>query len=324
PVLSGELVKLKNKVMSEKYFPSDHPLEHIKYDQNVMRNVNLQIINLLGMPTERFRFDVSSHPFTTKISPSDVRITTRYEGVDFRRTIYSTIHECGHAIYSLQQDPALSYTPIVHNDSKDGSTEVGGISESQSRFWENVVGKSRSFVNKMFPILRSNLGFISKYSEEDVFRYVNMVRPSLIRVDADEITYNLHIILRYNIEKELISGKINVSELPEVWNDMMESMIGLRPKNDREGVLQDNHWANGMFGYFPTYALGNIVAAMIWSKLSNNIDNMTFSEIKQWLYENIHRVGKIYPPKDILRRAFGESFNPEKLIKYLNKKYTNK
>jgi carboxypeptidase Taq len=323
PALSAELITIKNKVVSENYFPIEHPLEHIKYDLNAMKDVNLDIIKLLEMPTNKFRIDVSSHPFTTKISPNDVRITTRYEGVDFKKTMYSTIHECGHAIYSLQQDPNLSYTPIAHNDSKDASTEVGGISESQSRFWENVVGRSRSFVNNIYPILKSRLSFVSKYSEEDIYKYVNTVKPSFIRVDADEITYNLHIILRYNIEKDLISGKINVSELPTVWNDMMEKMIGLRPKNDREGVLQDTHWGNGMFGYFPTYSLGNIVAAMIWFKLKDNIENMTYSDLKQWLYENIHKVGKIYTPKKIQERIFGESFNAEKLTSYLNTKYIN-
>ncbi|MGC8622185.1 MAG: carboxypeptidase M32 [Caldisphaera sp.] len=323
PPLSTELIKIKNRVISEKYFPNEHPLEHMKYDLNAMKDVNLEIIKLLEMPLNRFRIDVSTHPFTTKIGPNDVRITTRYEGIDFKRSMYSTIHECGHAIYSLQQDPDLSYTPIVHNDSKDGSTEVGGISESQSRFWENVIGRSRPFVNKIYPILKSKLSFVSEYSEEDLYKYVNTVKPSLIRVDADEITYNLHIILRYNIEKDLISGKINVAELPNVWNDMMEKMIGLRPKNDREGVLQDTHWGNGMFGTFPTYSLGNIVAAMIWFKLKDNIYYMTYSDLKQWLYENIHKVGKIYPPKKIQEKVFGESFNQEKLIKYLTTKYIN-
>ncbi|MEM3227275.1 MAG: carboxypeptidase M32, partial [Thermoplasmata archaeon] len=181
--LSSESLKIKNKVMSENYFPQDHPLEHMKYDVNAMREVNFKIIKLLDMPTTKFRMDISTHPFTTKIGPDDVRITTRYEGTDFKKTMYSTIHESGHAIHALQQDPELNYTPIADSNSL-------GIGESQSRFWENVIGRSRAFINKVYPIIKSELNFVSKYSAEDIYRYVNTVRSSLIRVDADELTYN--------------------------------------------------------------------------------------------------------------------------------------
>lgn len=314
--LSSESLKIKNKVMSENYFPQDHPLEHVKYDVNAMKAVNLKIIKLLDMPDTKFRMDVSTHPFTTKIGPDDVRITTRYEGIDFKKNIYSTIHESGHAIHALQQDPDLNYTPVSQSDSL-------GIGESQSRFWENVIGRNRAFINKLYPIIKSELDFVSKYSEEDIYRYVNTVKPSLIRVDADELTYNFHIILRYNIEKDLISGKINVNELPTVWNQMMDKLVGIVPKNDKEGVLQDTHWSNGSFGYFPTYSLGNIIAGMIWFKLKDDLGSMSYSDMKQWLYQNIHRWGSIYDPKTLQQRVFGEQYNPGRLIQYLDSKYVH-
>ncbi|MEM3237982.1 MAG: carboxypeptidase M32 [Thermoplasmata archaeon] len=314
--LSSESLKIKNKVMSENYFPQDHPLEHMKYDVNAMREVNFKIIKLLDMPTTKFRMDVSTHPFTTKIGPDDVRITTRYEGTDFKKTMYSTIHESGHAIHALQQDPELNYTPIADSNSL-------GIGESQSRFWENVIGRSRAFINKVYPIIKSELNFVSKYSAEDIYRYVNTVRSSLIRVDADELTYNFHIILRYNIEKDLISGKINVDELPTVWNDMMGQLLDIVPKNDKEGVLQDTHWSNGSFGYFPTYSLGNIIAGMIWFKLNDKLESMSYLDMKQWLYQNIHRWGSIYDPKTLQQQVFGEHYNSDRLIQYLDSKYVH-
>ena len=314
--LSVELSKIKNKVLSENYFPQDHPLEHIKYNVNKMKELNLEIIKLLEMPDTKFRMDISTHPFTTKIGYEDVRITTRYEGSDFKKSMYSTIHESGHAIHALQQDPDLNYTPISDSNSL-------GFSESQSRFWENVIGRSRPFVKKLYPLIKSELHFVSKYSEEDIYRYVNTVKPSLIRVDADEVTYNFHIILRYNIEKDLISGKVNVNELPSIWNDMMEKLIGVTPKNDREGVLQDTHWSIGGIGYFPTYSIGNIIAAMIWCKLKDKLEDMSYSDMKQWLYQNLHRYGKIYDSKTLQLRAFGEAYSPSSLIKYLSSKYLN-
>jgi carboxypeptidase Taq len=171
--------------------------------------------------------------------------------------------------------------------------------------------------------IKSELDFVSKYSEEDIYRYVNTVKPSLIRVDADELTYNFHIILRYNIEKDLISGKINVNELPTVWNQMMDKLVGIVPKNDKEGVLQDTHWSNGSFGYFPTYSLGNIIAGMIWFKLKDDLGSMSYSDMKQWLYQNIHRWGSIYDPKTLQQRVFGEQYNPGRLIQYLDSKYVH-
>lgn len=260
--LLPNLKSILEKILSEGKYPSRHPLEEVPYDVNVMKSINEELLKILDMPVgTRFRMDVSAHPFTTSMSINDVRITTRYEGKDFRATMFSVIHESGHAMYELMIDPSLEMTPVGRGVSM-------GVHESQSRFWENIIGRSREFVHLIYPLLRERLPFLKDYGEEDVYRYFNIVRPSLIRVDADEVTYNFHIALRYEIEKGgLIAGKLDVSDLPSLWNDFMDKYLGVRPRNDAEGVLQDIHWSQGSFGYFPTYTLGNVIAGMIYAKL---------------------------------------------------------
>ncbi|MBP1357274.1 MAG: carboxypeptidase M32 [Sulfolobus sp.] len=313
PNLKGIL----EKVRESGYYPNSHPLEEIRYDAKKMEEVNLEIIKLLKMPEDSFRMDVSAHPFTIRISGSDVRITTRYEGKDFKETIYSVIHEGGHATYELLIDKSLEGTPLAQGAST-------GIHESQSRFWENVIGRSREFVSILYPILIKHLEFIRNYNEEDIYKYVNTVRPSLIRVEADEVTYNFHIALRYEIEKKLLTEEIKAGELPEIWNEFMEKYLGVRPKSDSEGVLQDIHWSQGSIGYFPTYTLGNVVAGMIYSSygsLREDIREGNVSKIKEWLREKICKYGATYSPKELLIKAFGKTYDPEDLLKYLREKY---
>lgn len=312
--------KLLAKVTKAGLFPSKHALESVKYNIPSMEAVNRAVVELLQMPGERFRMDVSTHPFTTGIAPDDVRITTRYEGADFKATLFSTIHESGHAIYNLGMGKKLAYTPV-----EEGASY--GVHESQSRFWENVVGRSREFVKLVEPLLRKNLSFIKSYDEEDLYRYFNTVRKSFIRVDADELTYNFHTAVRYEIEKRVISGDVKVSEIPSVWNDTFEKYLGIRPKNDAEGALQDVHWSGGSFGYFATYTLGNVVAAMIWHKMKDGeivreaIRKGDVAELKEWLAMKIHRYGAIYPPKELQERIFGEAYNPARLLAYFNRKF---
>ncbi len=314
------LKKILRKVMAESRFPPNHPLEDVKYDVESMDRVNRKVIELLEMPKDRFRMDVSTHPFTSNTSRDDVRITTRYEGVDFRNTMYSTIHESGHAIYELQIDEAMDYTQLANGASM-------GFHESQSRFWENIIGRSREFAILIRPALKENLSFVSPYDEEELYKYFNLVRPGLIRVDADELTYNFHIALRYELEKKLIGGKLAVSELPSIWNDMMDEYFGIRPKNDAEGVLQDIHWT-ASFGYFPSYSLGNVISGMIWNKMRKdlNLAELTlkgeFGPIKEWLYDKIHHWGSTYAPKDLSRRSLGEGYNPDYLLEYLEQKFS--
>ena len=318
--LVSNLKRILGKIVSSRSFPSSHKLEDVAYDEEAMRNVNNEVLRVLGMPDKTFRMDVSTHPFTAGMSLDDVRITTRYEGKSFRETIFSVIHECGHALYDLQVDHSLEYTPLAGGPSL-------GIHESQSRFWENFVGRSREFTNLLYPILKKNLTFISQYSEEDIYKYFNLVGPSLIRVAADEVTYNFHIIVRYEVEKMLIGGEAKVSEIPAIWDDLMEEYVGVRPKNLAEGVLQDVHWSGGLIGYFPTYSLGNVIAGMITSRMKRDLNVQDIikrgdmNPIKAWLRENIHKWGSIYSPKDLQKKVLGDVYNPEYLVKYLEEKY---
>ena len=316
PNLKGIL----EKVLAEGRFPAKHLLEPIRYNEEDMRLVNSEILGILGMPDKTFRMDVSTHPFTTGIAMEDVRVTTRYEGKDFKESLFSAIHECGHALYELQIDPQFEFTPLCRVTSL-------AVHESQSRFWENVVGRSRAFVKLLYPILKKNLPFMAGYSEDDVYRYFNMVRPSLIRVDADELTYNFHIILRYELEKQMIGGDVSVAELPSIWNDKMEEYVGVRPKNDAEGVLQDIHWSGGDIGYFSTYSLGNMISGMLFQQIQKDMDlgavvaKGALGEVKAWLREHVHKWGSTYSPKELQRRLFGEAYNPLPLVNYLEQKY---
>ena len=318
--LIPESKKLLAKVTAAGVYPSKHPLESTKYDLAAMERVNQEVTRLLKMPPDRFKMAVSTHPFTIQIARDDVRITTRYEGVNFKSTMYSTVHESGHAIYGLGLDERLAYTPLVGGASF-------GIHESQSRFWENVVGRSREFVGLAGPILRKNLPFVKGYDDESLYFYFNTVRKSFIRVEADELTYNFHTALRYEVEKKVIAGEVAVSEVPSLWNDTFEEYLGMRPKNDAEGALQDVHWSGGSFGYFATYTLGNIVAAMIWHKMKDGavirgaLERGDVLQLKEWLGTNIHRYGSTYAPKDLQRKVFGEAYNQERLLQYLGKKF---
>ena len=324
-VLEPGIRKVLDKIVSEELFPKEHELEKVKYDRDSMEKVNIEILKIFGFPLgRRARLDVSTHPFTTGIGIRDVRITTRYEGIDFKRTMYSVIHEFGHALYHLQIDEKLIATPLANGASL-------GIHESQSRFWENIIGRSMSFTEAIYPVLIKYLDFIKKYSPEDIYYYFNTVKPGFIRVDADEVTYNFHILLRFKLEKLLIAGEIKVEELPELWNNEFERLLGLRPRTYREGVLQDIHWSMGQIGYFPTYTIGNIVSAQIRHYIMKDIPdfyekirNNDYKEIKEYLREKIHKWGSTFAPKDLLKRSFGEEMNPKHFIDYLLEKYIYK
>jgi len=319
PLASG-VKDILTKVLSAAKFPSTHPLEETGYEEAAMRRVNEDTLKLLQMPERTFRMDVSTHPFTLAISTQDVRITTRYEGKDFKSSLYSTIHESGHATYDLQLAPSLTYTILARELSH-------AMHESQSRFWENFIGRSREFVKQIYPSLKANLPFAGRCNEDEVYRYFNSVKPSPIRVAADELTYNFHIMVRYELEKKLIGGEIQVDEAPSIWNDAVEKFVGIRPRNDAEGVLQDVHWSEGLIGYFATYSLGNVIAGMLYNRIQRDLDLKSaiakgdMGRIKVWLRENLHKHGAIYSPKDLQNRVFGEAYNPQWLIKYLREKY---
>jgi len=317
--LGRELRSILERVRSDGSCTRESPLDSASYDRAAMERLNRRVLDLLGYPWDRARLDVSPHPFTQGMGIGDVRITTRYEGFDFKRSLFSTVHEFGHALYELQVDEGLKMTPI-------GGGVSLGIHEGQSRFWENVVGRTPAFAELVKPALDEELGFTRTYSPGELYRYFAEVRPGTIRTEADELTYNLHIVLRYELEKMLIRQEIPVEDLPEAWNRRSEELLGVRPRNDADGVLQDVHWAHGSIGYFPTYTLGNTVAAMMGEAygdgLRKSIVSGDLEPVRKFLRERVHMWGATYAPKDLLRRSFGREYDAGSLISYLSGKYS--
>ncbi len=321
-VIERDLKPLLDRILEEGKVPKEHPLEKEKYEKAQMEKVNRWILEKFGFPLGvRSRLDVSAHPFTTEFGVKDVRITTRYEGEDLRRTVLSTVHEFGHALYELQQDERFMFSPIL------GGVSLG-IHESQSRFWENIIGRSREFAALIHPVMVENLEFMKKYTPEDLYLYFNMVRPDFIRTEADVVTYNFHILLRFKLERMMLNEGVKARDLPELWNNEMENLLGIRPKTYADGVLQDIHWAHGTIGYFPTYSIGTLLAAQIGEYIRRDIPDFDekvrtgdFGPIKEWLREKVHRYGSIYPPKELLQRSFGEGLNPEYFVRYVEARY---
>ena len=312
---------LKKLVDIDSPFCKESKLAKSKYDIQSVDKLNHDILTLLQYDRKRFRMDVSTHPFTETMGLNDVRITTRYEGTDFKKSISSTIHEAGHALYDLQCDQSLSVTPL------EGGSSLA-LHESQSRFWENIVGRSLSFVQLIAPMIRKQVNFANQVTDHELYLYFNNVKADYIRVDADEVTYNLHIALRYEIEKKIFGDELSVSEIPEFWNDKMEQLLGVRPTNDSQGVLQDTHWSSGLFGYFPTYTLGNLVSAIIASKMRNDVEDYekdikrgNFQPIREWLRLKIHQHGSSYAPKVLLKNTLNEGYNPDFFVTYIETKY---
>jgi carboxypeptidase Taq len=312
---------LKKLIDSGSSFCKESNLGKSEYDTQKVDELNHNILTLLQYDTKRFRMDVSTHPFTEAMGLNDVRITTRYEGTDFKKTISSTIHEAGHALYDLQCDQSLSVTPL------EGGSSLA-LHESQSRFWENIVGRSLPFVQLIAPLIRKQVSFANQARDDQLYLYFNNVKADYIRVDADEVTYNLHIAIRYEIEKKIFGDELSVSEIPEFWNDRMEQLLGVRPTKDSQGMLQDTHWSSGLFGYFPTYTLGNLVSAIIASKMRKDLDAYeedikrgNFEPIREWLRLKIHQHGSVYAPKVLLNNTFNEGYNPDYFIAYIEYKY---
>jgi len=268
------------------------------------------------------RIDETEHPFTTGYF-DDVRVTTHYYENNFTSSLFSVLHECGHAIYDQNLNHEWMYEPI-------GDACSHGFHESQSRLVENIVGRSREFWTYYFPKLKALIGNTFSDVDLDAFAYaVNEVKPSKIRIEADEVTYSLHVIIRFEIERALLAGKVTIAELPELWNQKYNEYLGLKVENDSEGVMQDTHWAGGAFGYFPSYALGNIYGGQILSTMEKDVPNWRelltkgdFHSIKHWLIKNVYSYGNLYDPVDLLKKITGEEVKVEHFINYLNTKYS--
>lgn len=305
---------------------SDHQVHdailYQEFDEQKQWDFGIEVVKAFGYDLDRGRQDRSAHPFTTSFGTGDVRITTRLSP-DFLNTgLFGTLHEAGHAMYEQGVDPTLSRTPIF-----DGASL--GMHESQSRMWENLVGRSRPFWIAYFPKLKKYFpSQLENIDVDDFYRSINKVERSLIRVEADEATYNLHIMLRFEIELGLIEGELSPKDLPEIWNTKMDEYLGIVPPDDADGVLQDIHWSFGIFGYFPTYSLGNLIASMLWEKIhedipeiESQIESAKFEHLSTWLREKIHVHGAKFEPMDLLKRVTGSDLTAEPYIKYLKHKF---
>lgn len=283
----------------------------------------LQVARDFGYDMTRGRQDHSAHPFSTTFSIDDVRITTRIDESFFNPGFFGTLHEAGHAMYEQGIDPALERTPLA-----DGTSL--GIHESQSRMWENQIGRSLPFWEHYMPAAREAFpAALADVSAHMMYRAVNRVEPSLVRVEADEVTYNLHIMLRFELERAMLSGDVAVRDLPAAWNDRMESWLGIRPETDADGVLQDIHWSLGALGYFPTYALGNLMSAQLFEAMQRDLperDHLIgkgdFAPILAWLRRNVHMWGRRRSATEILEATCGTGLDAAPWIRYVKAKYT--
>jgi carboxypeptidase Taq len=324
-VVFGELrdaiVSLLKKIKENGKAPNTEFLKGT-YSKESQEKLGKHIAAKLGFDFEAGRLDESMHPFTVDLSNKDVRITTHYYENDFTSALFSIIHEVGHAIYEQNIPDELRGTTLATGVSM-------GIHESQSRFYENILGRSKEFWKHFYGDIVKTYPQFESVSVEDFYRAINEVNPSLIRIEADELTYSLHIIIRYECEKMLINDEIKVEDLPKVWNDKYKEYLGIKPSKDGEGVLQDVHWSGGMFGYFPSYALGNLYGAQFASKMEKDIPDLKeriekgeFEVIKEWLKKNIHKHGSVYKPSELIIMATGEELTAKYFIDYLNKKYS--
>ncbi|WP_274650633.1 carboxypeptidase M32 [Paenibacillus humicola] len=318
--LRGKLVPLAAAIANSPHQPDRSFLQQT-FPKEAQKKFSLFILEQMGFDFGAGRLDESVHPFATGLNLGDVRITTRYLEHDVTSALFGTIHEGGHALYEQNIMKELLGTTLCTGTSM-------GIHESQSRFWENVIGRSKPFWQRYFGDLQQAFPNRLDVDVEDFYRATNTVKPSLIRIEADELTYNLHIIIRYEIEKLIFNEGVKVSELPAVWNGKYKEYLGVEPGSDAEGVLQDVHWSGGAFGYFPSYSLGNMYAAQIADTMEREIPAMwelvgrgDLLPIKEWLTDKVYKFGKLRTPSELISGITGKPLDPDYLFVYLDKKY---
>jgi carboxypeptidase Taq len=301
----------------------DDSFLHAPYAEADMLAFAVDVISKLGFDWQRGRQDKSAHPFATGISTGDVRITTRFvEGHPFE-LLFSMLHETGHAMYEQGVDPRWNRTALT------GGASLG-VHESQSRLWENLIGRSRSFWIYFFPQLQRRFpAQLGQISIDEFYNAINKVQPSLIRVEADEVTYNLHVMLRVEMEIDMLNGTVSIDDVETYWNDRMRDYLGVAPSDAAHGVLQDMHWSVGLFGYFPTYTIGNLLSVQLWRTFQGEhpswereIVGGEFSSLREWLRERVHRHGKAYRPSELVQRITGKALGAEPYLAYLEEKYS--
>jgi carboxypeptidase Taq len=293
-----------------------------RFPDAVQWDFTMRLLRDIGFDLEAGRQDRSAHPFTTSIALHDIRVTTRIDESDPFSAIASTMHEAGHGLYDQGFDPDYEDTPIAEAPSL-------GLHESQSRLWENLVGRSLPFWQHYTPVMREMFGAaMAGATVEEVYREVNRVQPSLIRVESDEVTYNLHVLIRFELELALLRGQLEVADLPGEWDAAYERRLGVRPANAAVGVLQDVHWSSGAFGYFPTYTLGNLYAAVLWDRICADLPDIDgqlgrgeFAPLLEWLRSHIHRAGYLYDGDDLIHRVTGTRLGHAPFMRYLWAKF---
>ena len=300
----------------------DDSILHQQFDEAKQEQFGVKITRAFGYDWDRGRQDRTVHPFCIKFGQGDVRITTRFYPDFLNPALFGTMHEAGHAMYEQGVDPALNRTPL------SGGASLG-VHESQSRLWENLVGRSRPFWQANYEQLQAlfpdQLGHVDL---ETFYRAINKVQPSFIRVEADELTYNLHIMLRFELEAEILEGKLQVVDLAEEWQSRSEALLGITPSNDADGILQDMHWSSGLIGYFPTYTLGNVLSVQLWERalaahpsIPAEIARNEYGTLLSWLRENVHRHGRKFMPNTVIQKATGGLLDAKPYLNYLRAKF---
>ncbi len=306
----GSGVEIDDRMLRQ-HFPADAQIA-----------ASLEAAQMLGFDLQRGRLDLTTHPFASAFSVNDARITTRVNENFLNACLFGTLHETGHALYELGVAPRLEGLPLARGTSS-------GVHESQSRLFENLIGRSRAFARALLPVLQKHFpAQLGDASVEAFYRAINKVQPSFIRVEADEVSYNLHIIVRFEIEVALIEGGLAPADLPDAWRQKFEQYLGITPPTDREGVLQDVHWSWGLIGHFQSYALGNILACQWWERMRDDLPDPdalmaagNITPLREWLIEHVHRHGRKYPPQELVRRVTGGPIDPAPYLRYLQAKY---
>jgi carboxypeptidase Taq len=323
--VQGSKTKVSTKCLEVKCAPADQ------------HKLGLLVIEAMGFDLDAGRLDVTTHPFCSGLAPGDTRLTTRYRGEKFTDALYGTMHEAGHGLYEQGLPKGPQTSPSRKRGSSDSNGLFGqplgdaislGIHESQSRMWENFVGRSKPFWKWAHPLIVKHLSKkFDKWSAKDLFAATNTTKPTFIRVEADEGTYNMHIMIRFEIERALLAGDMKVKDVPAEWNKRYKDYLGIEVPDDRRGCLQDVHWSFGLIGYFPTYTLGNLYAAQFWETINEQIPDLSkqiskgkFLELKTWLNENIHRHGRRYLAADLCKRVTGKELSADPLMRHLTEK----
>jgi carboxypeptidase Taq len=320
--LKGELVPMIATLAAAT--PVDDGPLSAHFATDGQRALAREMVGLMGFDEQGWRIDDTVHPFAVRIGPGDVRITTRWDESYWPMSLYGAMHECGHGLYEDGIAPELRRTPI-------GFPQSLGVHESQSRLWENMVGRSREFCTVLAPRVGHLAGGeLAGIDPGRLYRAINRVKPTYIRVEADEATYGLHIILRFELEQDLIEGRLAVADLPEAWNARFQDYLGIAVTDDADGVLQDVHWAGGMIGYFPTYALGNLIAGQLWEAAQAEIiglnDQLTageLTELREWLRRRVHRHGAKFSTEELLEREGGGPISVAPFVRYLKAKLSD-